>query len=282
MSSKKRKQFILKHNTKILNKLNKFDYPKSPSFKDLSGLDFGYLHVNRYIGQYVNKSNHTNYFECQCKCGNITYVSGNHLTRGAIRSCGCLADEELAKRDKIIHTIHGGYGTPLYEIYGGIKARCYNPNFHAYQLYGGRGIKMCDEWKDPENGFKKFRDWSYQNGYSDGCKLSIDRIDNDGNYCPENCRWVTRKVQMNNRSANRYIHFDKYVFSIKIWSEILNIPGYTITSRLDKGWSVADALLTEKGKTQKDGYCPGLFVPKEYEIYNKYDEWVNKGIITNI
>ena len=87
---------------------------------------------------------------------------------------------------------------------------------------------------------------------------------------------------MNNRSVNRYIHFDKYVFSIKIWSEILNIPGYTITSRLDKGWSVADALLTEKGKTQKDGYCPGLFVPKEYEIYNKYDEWVNKGIITNI
>ena len=81
---------------KILNKLNKFDYPKSPSFKDLSGLDFGYLHVNRYIGQYVNKSNYTNYFECQCKCGNTVVVLGKHLRSGNTKSCGCYQKERAA------------------------------------------------------------------------------------------------------------------------------------------------------------------------------------------
>lgn len=127
---------------------------------------------------------------CKCDCGNVTTVRGDHLRNKLIRSCGCLEEEN---RNNGANTKHGGAKTRLYRIWSGMLKRCNNKNCHAYENYGGRGIMVCDAWSD----FSTFREWALNNGYSDA--LSIDRIDNDGNYEPGNCRWTTAKAQANNR-----------------------------------------------------------------------------------
>lgn len=116
---------------------------------------------------------------CLCDCGNFTEVSSNSLKRGDTRSCGCLKREKMFK--------HGGTKTRLYATWKGMKRRCYSPKFRNYKCYGGRGIQVCTEWK---NDFIAFRNWALNNGYADN--LTIDRIDNNGNYEPSNCQFLTR------------------------------------------------------------------------------------------
>ena len=127
---------------------------------------------------------------CKCECGNTNIIRGADLRLGKTKSCGCARKERFKK---MIYK-HGLDGTRINRIYWGMKARCYNKNFHKYKYYGARGITICEEWK---NDFLSFYSWAINNGYKNN--LSIDRINNDGNYEPSNCRWATAVQQANNK-----------------------------------------------------------------------------------
>lgn len=138
--------------------------------------------------------------------------------------------------------IHGLRNTPLYVTWANMKQRCYNPNDTHYKWYGGRGVTVCDEWR---NDFKAFYDWALANGYRDG--LTIDRIDYDKNYSPDNCRFITMSKQQRNKSSNKLISFNGEIMSVQEWAEKLNIKPSTLRARFNKGWDV-DRALTESVK----------------------------------
>ena len=127
--------------------------------------------------------------------------------------------------------------TKLYFVYHKIKDRCYNPNEKGYKNYGGRGIAMCQEWQDD---FMNFYNWAIENGYKEG--LSIDRINNNGNYEPSNCRWATREIQNKNKRSNRYITFNGETKTLTDWSLSLGFSDDTVRRRLKDGWSIERAL----------------------------------------
>lgn len=191
--------------------------------KDLTGMRFGRLTVlyrnNSLTKKYKNGYGY--YWHCLCDCGTEKDVSDNKLKNGKTKSCGCLKREKTIERNKR----HGLRRTRLYNVYYTMRARCLNPNNHEYENYGGRGIKICDEWL-VENGIKNFYEWANQNGYVEDAKTgscTIDRIDVDGDYCPENCRWVTQKVQANNTRTNVMIEHKGETHSISEWADILRI-----------------------------------------------------------
>ena len=138
------------------------------------------------------------------------------------------------------HYKHGGKGTRLYDIWCGMKNRCYNKKDSHYPRWGGRGISICSEWLLD---FSNFRAWALHNGYTEN--LTIDRIDNNGNYCPDNCRWVTVAEQNNNQRTNRYIAYNGKIQNLKQWSKELHINYGTLLFRLDAlNWSTDKAFST--------------------------------------
>lgn len=212
---------------------------------DLSGKKYDSLTVIKmhHVRKQRNGRN-VYYWLCKCNCGNEVIKTTNYLRYSNICSCGCLSNRikdpinNLKKPfdEEVVYS-----KTRIYRIWQAMKSRCYNPNHKHYYDYGGRGIEVCPEWL---NSSLSFINWSYDTGYNDN--LSIDRIDTNGNYCPENCRWVDCKTQSNNKRTSHFITFNGKTQTIGQWSDELGINYNTLENRLkNKKWSVEKALTTK-------------------------------------
>lgn len=182
---------------------------------------------------------------CQCDCGNTTHpINGYDLRNGHTQSCGCLHKETMSKNK----TTHGKSKTKAYNIHQGIKARCFNPKERFYGSYGGRGITVCDEWKDD---FQAFYDYVSKLPHFDEEGYSLDRMNNNGNYEPGNVRWATSSEQGNNKRNCHKIEFNGKTHSITEWSKQTGIKRETIYYRLKHGWT-NEKILTTKVKGRKN------------------------------
>lgn len=206
--------------------------------KDLTTLRFGrWLVLGE--GKHKYSGNHrVLYWKCQCDCGTLKEVTGNNLTYGKSKSCGCLHYEEHTKRQ----TTHGMSKTSIYSIWSGMINRCYNEKSSDWYLYGGRGVKVCKQWKCNFQNFFADMGSTYKEG------LAIDRKDTNWNYEPSNCRWATQKQQQRNRRNNRNLTFKGKTMCIAAWAEEIGIKISTLGMRLQNGWSIERALITKVRK----------------------------------
>lgn len=213
------------------------------AFRDLTGQKFGRLTIIETTGK--NKAGQYRW-RASCVCGKDIIALGSNIIRGDTQSCGCLQKERAAQA----HFKHGGSSckghTKEYATWSRIKNRCCNPKSLDYLDYGGRGIKICDRWLDPEHGFENFL---ADMGPCPSPKHSIERKDNDGDYCPENCVWATQKEQQNNRRNNHKIEFRGETKTLMQWSEEKGINRGTLRTRIeDLGWPIEKALNTPARK----------------------------------
>ena len=202
-------------------------------------IDFLFVKGRALDKIYSNGVHHVQYW-CDCACGtkDVLRSADNLHVKNRVHSCGCILKEQIHE----VNITHGDTCNKewnrLYRIWSLMKDRCNNNNNRAYKYYGGKGISICNEWYD----YKQFREWAYMNGYGD--KLTIDRIDCNGNYCPENCRWVPMASQSGNRSSCHYITIDGETHTLSDWSRKYNISRKTIRERINNGWSEYDAVTT--------------------------------------
>lgn len=244
---------------------------------DLTGMQFGRLTVLKRVEKPLGSKETGAFWLCKCSCGHDIVVYGNKLRSGHTKSCGCY------RRDTsiIVDTKHGMKNTRLYRVWKHMKARCLNPNDKRYKDYGGRGIQICDDWK---NDFASFYKWAVSNGYNNN--LSIERIDVNGNYCPENCKWIKMAEQAWNKRNSYKLTLNGETHCISEWAQITGIPVTTLTARIkENGWDVEKALTTPinvKGHYRK--------VNSRYVTYNgethTVTEWasilgINAGTIFN-
>lgn len=208
---------------------------------DLTGKRFGRLVV---VKEVEKRKKHKIMWLCKCDCGKECEILGVSLRIGDSRSCGCLLSEESRKRVQK----HDASTQKLRKVFNTLKQRCLNPNCSDYYLYGGRGIQICEEWLDNQNGVAAFVRWAIENGYKKG--LSIDRIDNSKGYSPDNCRWVDYKTQARNTRNNHMVTYKGETHCVAEWAEIKNINYQTLLRRINIGWNIEDALTIPTGGTR--------------------------------
>lgn len=211
---------------------------------DLTGMRFGRLEV---VSRAENCNDGAVRWNCVCDCGNTRIVSGSNLKKGHTTSCGCLRREKA--HEKADHRMSR---TRLYSIWRDMKTRCYNVNAPNYKNYGGKGIRVCDEWLEPT----KFFDWALESGYSD--ELTLERVSLDGNYEPRNCKWITLSEQQRNKTTSRLVEINGQSRCLEEWCEIFNMPYKTVHHRIDcLGWDAEKALTTPIRKHKPYEYKAG-------------------------
>lgn len=204
--------------------------------EDLTGRRIGRLTV---IEETDERRSGSVVWLCKCDCGNYKRISANSLKSGRVLSCGCYNKEVIST--------HGLSHTRLHHAWTSMKERCANPKNKEYPNYGGRGIRVCDEWL---NSFEAFKEWAVANGYKNDAKrgdCTLDRIDVNGDYESSNCRWVDMKTQGRNRRSNHMLTINGETHCIAEWGEIANIIPSRISKRLVRGWSPYDAVFRPIG-----------------------------------
>lgn len=204
-----------------------------PKLMDLSGMRYGKLVVLSRFEE--NTKSGKPQWVCLCDCGKKTVVPAQALKSGNTKSCGCLKIETGRINGKKVK--HGESHTRLYNIWHSMKRRCYAVSSKDFVNYGGRGITVCSEWL---NDFQAFHDWAVSHGYSD--ELTIDRIDNDKGYSPDNCRWVTTKEQNQKKRNVKLIEWNGQTHTLTEWATITGISAGVLSRRLKTGWSIEDTL----------------------------------------
>lgn len=208
----------------------------SKNLTDLTGSRFGRWTVLEYAGR--SKRGEVQY-KCRCDCGTERVLRRTSLTSGNSKSCGCLSRDVAKERG----TTHGDSKSRLYRIWAGIIQRCCNDRErYEWEKYGGRGITVCEEWHK----YEAFRDWALSSGYSED--LTIDRINVNGDYCPDNCRWATVYEQNNNKRTSKYISFNGETGTIREFADRYGLAYSCLYTRLKLGWSIEDALLIPSRK----------------------------------
>ena len=202
--------------------------------KRLENQTFGRLTVLDEVGR--TKSGGATW-RCICTCGREVVVTSDALRSGKTRSCGCIKQEQ-----RLSQKTHGETHSPIHNLWSGMRNRCNNPNNRKYERYGARGIRVCDEW---DSSYEAFRDWCLANGYRRG--LTIERLDVDGDYSPENCIFATQKVQQNNRSNNHRITYNGATRTMSEWADLLGMSYKMLEHRLNRGWTVDEAFTIPKG-----------------------------------
>lgn len=214
-------------------------------YKNLIGKKINNLTIKEIIKIPIykknGKKNGNKYLcKCLCDCGNIKKVNMFHVISGHTKSCGCLCVKKSKERIGKLNLKHGlAHKTKLYGVWLTMKARCYRKSCKKYKNYGGRGITVCDEWK---NSFQNFHNWAINNGYKDG--LTLDRIDVNGNYCSKNCRLVSLKEQARNKRNTIYVYYKNEKKTLKEWCEIFKL-----------NYSKAYYFIVKKGKQYFDLTC---------------------------
>lgn len=221
---------------------------------DIVGQKYGKLTVVEYLGIRRANCGHTaSWFKCICDCGNECEKKGTTLKTGKSNSCGCLYKELAHKKPNY----HGKRNIKLYQVWCSFRRRCNSPTDAAYKNYGGRGIGYAPEWDD----YLTFERWAFENGYKQDVGLTLERIDVNKGYTPENCCWASRKRQSNNKRNNLYFTLDGVTHTLAEWCEIYKVPYSRVDARMNAlGWSFEDALfkdrcfpihtITYKGKTK--------------------------------
>lgn len=202
---------------------------------DLVGQAFGKLKV-------ISRGDTPAWYKCKCSCGNERLARSSELLNGTVKSCGCLFWEVLHEKNSKVGT-HHMTKTRLYRIWYGMRMRCTFTKNRDYMNYGGRGIKYCDQWKH----FEPFMEWAFAHGYEE--HLTLERVDVNGNYEPDNCKWITGKEQYYNKTTNRYIEHNGEKKTVAQWAKEIGISRQGLRYRLEAGWTI-NQMLSEKNQGQ--------------------------------